>query len=115
MNANGTTGATADMGSMTGVSEAADQHTVGEEAERQEHYHASEVHSHDHYHVSHVHKGGLGAALGDDFEHQAHYHSHEHNHAPYVHGHQQSEQEEQADHGKMAHTHDHEAPTSGGL
>ena len=77
-----------------------------------EHGHAPMLHTHDHYHVSHHHRGGV---LGE-FEHRSHYHSHEHNHAPIVHAHKnRDEQDEIADHGSTAHTHDHESPTGQGL
>lgn len=88
----------------------AGQHTVGDEARQQEHAHDPVVHTHDHYHVSHHHTGG---PLGE-FEHRAHYHEHEHNHALLVHGHSHEPGDEEADHAKEAHVHDHEAPTGGG-
>lgn len=87
------------------------QHTVGEEAQAQEHVHPAEVHTHDHYHVSHHHTGG---PLGE-FKHRSHYHSHEHNHAPLVHGHSLSEEDEVADHAATAHVHDHNDPADRGM
>lgn len=85
------------------------QRVVGE---AQEHSHPALVHTHDHYHVTHHHTGGV---LGE-FEHRTRYHLHEHNHAPLVHGHDgQTVEDERADHESTAHTHDHDAPTGGGI
>ena len=75
-----------------------------------EHAHEPVVHVHDHYHVTHHHTGNL---LGE-FEHRSSFHQHEHNHAPLVHAHSGRDQgDEAADHDGTAHTHDHDAPTSG--
>ena len=75
-----------------------------------EHSHGAVVHSHDHYHVTHHHRGG---PLGE-FEHRSSYHEHQHNHASLVHAHDGRDQGgEAADHNSTAHTHDHDAPTSG--
>lgn len=98
-----------------------DQSAVGEKAQQHEHMHPPQVHSHDHYHVAHVHRGGPPAGgwstdvgirwAGDDFEHKTRYHSHAHDHGHLVHAHRTSEDEEQADHNKTAHSHHHDDPT----
>jgi hypothetical protein len=84
-----------------------EQVVVGEEAKEQEHVHEAIVHGHDHYHVSHHHTGG---PLGE-FEHRARYHAHQHDHGQLVHGHKHDPEQEEQDHGKEAHVHDHTNPT----
>ena len=82
------------------------QRTEGEGNEP-EHTHPATEHGHDHWHVSHHHTG----RLGDDFEHRASWHTHVHNHAPLTHSHDYSREDEERDHAKEAHIHDHTAPT----
>jgi len=81
------------------------QRTEGEGRENT-HHHPARVHSHDHYHISHHHRDGL---LGE-WEHRTYWHTHDHNHAELTHSHDYSQQDEERDHGKEAHIHDHAAP-----
>lgn len=73
-----------------------------------EHVHNAVVHTHDHYHVSHHHRSGVGATVGD-FEHRSFWHTHEHNHNALLHSHDYSRDEE-GEHAKEAHIHDHADP-----
>jgi hypothetical protein len=77
------------------------------EGREPEHTHPAIEHTHDHWHVSHHHTGGLN----DDFAHRASWHTHAHNHAPLTHSHDYSRTDEERDHDKEAHVHDHTAPT----
>jgi hypothetical protein len=72
------------------------------------HTHDVRVHTHDHYHVSHHHKGGV---MGE-FEHRTYWHTHDHNHNELAHSHDYSVEDEEQEHGKEAHIHDHAAPAS---
>ncbi len=83
------------------------QRTEGR-GDQPEHTHPAEQHSHDHYHVSHHHKGGL---LGE-WDHRTYWHTHMHNHNELTHSHDFSEADEEAQHGKESHVHDHAAPAS---
>src|SRR5438874_6875275 len=83
------------------------QRTEGEGTEGT-HVHPARVHTHDHYHVSHHHKDGV---LGE-WEHRTYWHTHEHNHTELTHSHDYSQQDEEANHAKEAHIHDHTAPTT---
>ncbi len=71
-----------------------------------EHTHSPQMHGHDHYHVSHHHKAGV---LGE-WDHRTYWHTHQHNHNALTHSHDYGRQDEEADHGKEAHVHDHAAP-----
>jgi hypothetical protein len=89
-----------------GAAPAAGQHTVGE-GKMPTHTHEAHTHEHDHYHVTHHHRGG---PLGE-WEHRTHWHSHEHNHNALTHSHDYGRDEEDQQHGKEAHIHDHANPT----
>ena len=87
------------------------QHEIAQRAEHgnePEHMHESVVHTHDHYHVSHHHSGGLLS----EWEHKTFWHTHAHNHNQITHGHDYGMDEEEQQHGKQAHVHDHSAPVS---
>lgn len=71
------------------------------------HMHEAVVHAHDHYHVSHYHGGLVG-----EFKHRAFWHTHEHNHLAIEHGHDYDLADEEREHGKEAHIHDHAAPAT---
>ena len=71
-----------------------------------EHTHPARTHTHDHYHVSHHHKGGL---LGE-WDHRTYWHTHDHNHNALTHSHDYNQADEEMQHGKEAHVHDHAAP-----
>lgn len=81
------------------------QHSEGHGKEA-EHTHPPMTHSHDHYHVTHYHKGGVLS----DWDHRTAWHTHEHNHAPLTHSHDYSREDEEKEHGKESHIHDHTAP-----
>jgi hypothetical protein len=81
------------------------QRTEGE-GKAPEHTHPARTHSHDHYHVSHHHRGGVLA----EWDHRTAWHSHEHNHHVLRHSHDYSDADEEQEHGKEAHVHDHAAP-----
>jgi hypothetical protein len=71
----------------------------------EQHSHVAEVHSHEHAHVTHYLSGG------QDWTHLTASHQHEHNHAALTHDHEPHEDPAQ-EHGREAHIHDHEQPTS---
>jgi hypothetical protein len=71
------------------------------------HTHAATTHTHDHYHVTHHHRGGPLA----EWEHRTQWHTHEHNHNALTHSHDFGQDEEDREHGKEGHIHDHAAPT----
>jgi hypothetical protein len=83
------------------------QFTEGE-GKQPEHTHSAQTHTHDHYHVSHHHSDNPL----NRWEHRGYWHTHEHNHAIMTHSHDYSQEDEQAEHGKEAHIHDHTAPAS---
>jgi len=83
------------------------QYTEGTDRE-QEHTHLPVQHSHDHYHVTHHHKDRV---LGE-WEHRTFWHTHDHNHNEIIHGHNYGAAQEEVEHGKEAHMHDHAAPTA---
>ena len=78
------------------------------EGKSPEHTHIARVHEHDHYHISHHHKGGLL----NEWEHRTYWHTPAHNHAPLTHSHDYDHENEEDEHAKEAHIHDHEAPTT---
>jgi hypothetical protein len=78
-----------------------------EGSDQPSHTHSATEHTHDHYHVTHRHGGMVG-----EFQHRSYWHTHEHNHAAMTHGHEYDRQEEDREHGKEAHIHDHTAPSS---
>ena len=98
---------TMDRSSSSGMTGSMGQtQTTHGEGAQQAHTHPATVHTHDDYHVSHHHKDGM---LGE-WEHRTFWHTHEHNHASLTHSHDYSLEDEQGEHAKEAHVHDHEAP-----
>jgi hypothetical protein len=71
-----------------------------------EHTHPAVTHSHNHWHVSH-HVEADGSV-----EHRTYWHTHLHNHGELTHSHDYSQADEERDHAKEAHIHDHTAPTA---
>ncbi len=82
------------------------QFTQGQ-GKQPEHTHEAVTNTHDHYHVTHHHRGGV---LGE-FDHRAYWHTHAHNHNALTHSHDDAHGDEEQEHGKEAHVHDHAAPT----
>ena len=82
------------------------QRTEGQ-GDQPEHTHPARMHGHDHYHVSHHHVGGLMT----EWEHRTYWHTHDHNHNALTHSHDYGQADEEREHGKEAHVHDHAAPT----
>jgi hypothetical protein len=78
------------------------QFTEGQ-GKQPEHTQAPQTHTHDHYHVSHHHRGGPIS----DWDHRTYWHTHEHAHNALTHGHDYNQQDEERDHAKEAHVHDH--------
>jgi hypothetical protein len=71
------------------------------------HEHPEAVHTHDHYHVTHRHGGLVG-----EFQHRASWHTHEHNHLALRHSHDYGIDDEEQDHAREAHVHDHASPAA---
>lgn len=82
------------------------QYTENRNGEQAQHTHLAGTHTHDHYHVSHHHKGGMLS----EWEHRTYWHTHEHNHNELTHAHDFSQTDEEAQHAKEGHVHDHAAP-----
>ena len=76
------------------------------EGKEPRHTHPAQVHNHEHFHVSHHHRGGPLS----EWEHRKSWHTHEHNHAELTHSHDDDREEEDSQHGRLAHTHDHAMP-----
>jgi hypothetical protein len=71
----------------------------------EQHDHDAEVHGHEHSHVTHY------LDDGKEWTHLTATHQHGHNHAAVSHSHEPHE-DPAKEHGREAHIHDHEEPTS---
>ena len=67
------------------------------------HRHDALVHDHEHAHVTHY------LVQGEQWAHLTATHTHDHNHAPLTHAHMPHRDQEK-EHGREAHVHDHEQP-----